>query len=79
MNRTDWIFASAAGAILLAGAVVIALVIVEAVNAPDRGKCLNHHLIPMTTVILVGKVVVPHVNLISVCDTWEFPEGRPPA
>lgn len=43
----------------------------------DRGQCLRGHPYHYTSMILVGKVMVPIQNQGWACDVWEFPTGRP--
>jgi len=64
--------------VLLGGLSLLALLVWGVLSAPDLGRCLENHekfsLMPMpgpnNTTLLMP-------TWTTVCDRWEYPEGKP--
>lgn len=61
--------------------VVVVLAVLGCACQPDRGRCLKSRErdASYTEFIPVGSVQVPiyHKATQTVCDQWEFPNGKP--
>ena len=40
-------------------------------TACDNRKCIEHHYVPMVTVMIVNKVPIPMTHMVYICDKHE--------
>ena len=61
--------------LILAGlAAAVAIPILA--SCVDRGKCLRSHTETRITFVHAGAVLIPINTVDTVCDEWEFPDGK---
>lgn len=61
---------------ILLGVVAFIIAILLYPILPDRGECLESHVEQQTRLIPSGKVLIPLIEDVEVCDKWEFPNGK---
>ena len=59
-------------------AIVAGLLMLSGCSSVDRGACLeSHREVGAPMYIKVGNMMVPVDNITTVCDSWEYPSGKP--
>lgn len=70
-------------AVLFVSSILIGLVlglVIVALYTPDRGACLHSDTVLVFIPMMPdGKTVTMVPVFSTVCDTWQYPEGRPHA
>lgn len=51
--------------------------LVSLLGCKDYGRCLESHKETIVYYVQVGQVMIPVFNEDTICDRYEFPEGRP--
>lgn len=57
-------------------AIVAAICLVALAGCKDYGRCLESHVMLMPIVHSVGKTTFVTLMPMTICDRYEFPEGR---
>lgn len=63
--------------LLLAIPPLLLILLAIIVSNVDRGQCLASHDEPLMQMVPIGQIMIPMFTTQTVCDRWEFPEGRP--
>lgn len=57
-------------------AIAAATCLIALAGCKDYGRCLESHIMLMPITTVVGKTTIISLMPMTVCDRYEFPEGR---